>query len=355
MRSTAGRLARRLGISRANPPALRVQVPRLRIAPGGAAEPTLWVIAPDWNRPAGGVRKLYRAVDVLNDAGVRAAIVHESATFSCTWFEHRTRIVAAADVSVGKDDVIVVPEIYWPTTPGLPSGIRQVIFNQNAYLTIDALASGVPEAAAPYIDNPDLAAVVVVSQENADVLEYAFPGLETKRIRHGFDPAVYHLPSQTPPKRIAYMPRRRADEAAEVLRLLDLRGSLEGWEVVAIEGSSETTVAEQLRSSRIFMSFSGREGFGLPPCEALACGCLVVGFDGFAGREFFHPPFAHSVENGDVVAFAKAVETAMKRTETDSANCRAAAEAGSRYVHERYSLAIERQDILNVFAPLVQP
>lgn len=34
---------------------------------------TAWFIAPDWNRPSGGVRKLYRSVDILNEAGARAA------------------------------------------------------------------------------------------------------------------------------------------------------------------------------------------------------------------------------------------------------------------------------------------
>ena len=54
-----------------------------------------------------------------------------------------------------------------------------------------------------------------------------------------------------------------------MLRLLELHGALDGWEVVAIEGRSETQAADLLRSSRIFLSFSELEGFGLPPCEAL--------------------------------------------------------------------------------------
>lgn len=326
-------------------------VPALRVAAEPSAAPSVWVITPDWNRASGGVRKLYRAVDVLNAAGVPAAVVHQRPGFSCTWFEHETRIVPAPRVTVGPRDVIVVPEIYWPSIRRLPSGIRQVIYNQNAYLTLEALAEGGRAAAAPYVDNPDLAAIAVVSDENAELLRYAFPGVPVQRIRHGLDPALLHPPAQPPGRRIAYMPRRRADEARQVIELLRLRGVLEGWEVISIERRSEAEVAELLRGSRIFLSFSEREGFGLPPCEALACGCLVVGFDGFAGREFFRPPFATAVANGDVAAFARAAEALVHWTEEDPAAAHAVAADGARFVREHYSPEAERHDLVEVFAP----
>jgi hypothetical protein len=328
------------------------RVPELRRWDGpGMVPPTVWMIAPVHDKPSGGIRKQYRAVDVLNEAGVPASIVHERAGFACTWFEHETRISAAADVAVGPRDVIVVPEIYGPSIRTLPRGIRQVVFNQNAYLTLDALAADGGAAASPYVGNPDLGAVAVVSEENAEVMRYAFPGTPVKRVHHRIDAALHHSPAALAGRRIAYMPRRRAGEAKQVLELLRLRGALDGWEVVPIAGRSETEVAELLRSCRIFLSFSEREGFGLPPCEALACGCLVAGFDGFAGREFFQAPSAVAVENGDVIALARAVEELMRRTEIDPAAARADAEAGARFVYDRYSAEVERRDLVDAFAP----
>jgi hypothetical protein len=346
--AVAGALARRAdAISRRGP---GPQVPPLR---AGAVDrpPMVWMIAPDWDKPSGGVRKQYRAVDVLNAAGVPAAIVHRRPGFACTWFEHSTRIVPAAEVVAGPRDVLAVPEIYGTSILVLPRGVRQVIYNQNAYLTLDALAARGPSAAAPYVANPDLGAVAVVSADNAELLRYAFPAAPIRRVRHGLDPALHHPAAAPAGRRIAYMPRRRPEEAAQVLGLLRMRGALEGWEVVAIEGRSEREVAEILRGSRIFLSFSEREGFGLPPCEALACGCLVVGFDGFAGREFFRPPFALTVADGDVAAFARELEALMRRTEELPEQARAAAEEGARFVHERYSTQVERQDLVDVFAP----
>ena len=333
----------------------RCELPRLRAGERPAAPPTLWMVCPDWDRPAGGTRKQYRVVDALNAAGLDAAIVHARPGFQCSWFPHSTRVVAAPDVVVGERDLVVVPEIYGSDIGELPAGMRQVIFNQNPYVTLDSLVSGGPEAAAPYVDNPDLVAVVVVSEDSAGVLEYALPDLPVRRIRLGIDPAIHHPPAEPPGKRIAYMPRKRTEEPKEVLHLLELRGVLDDWELVPIWRRSEADTADLLRSSSIFLSFSVREGFGLPPCEAMACGCLVVGFDGFGGREYFRLPFAESVENGDVIAFAAAAERLTRRFDDDPAWTAATSAAASRFVLDSYSPAAEQQSIVDAFAPLLEP
>ena len=349
--STARRVARRAGLSGRR---AKAEVPRLRTGPAHTGlAPTAWFIAPDWDKVAGGLRKQYRAVDVLNAAGLSAAIVHKRPGFACSWFDHDTRIAAAADVVVTPRDVIAVPEVYGTTILDLPRGVNQVILNQNAFNTFDLLASGGDAQAAPYVGNPDLAAVVVVSGHNAEALRYAFPGAPIHRWRHAIDPAVHHAPATAAGRRIAFMPRRRAHEAAQVLGLLERRGALDGWEVVPIQGRTEAEAADIMRSSAIFLSFGELEGFGLPALEALACECLVVGFDGFGGREFFRSPFATRVEDGDVVGFARAVEHVIGRFDYEPDAMRAAAATGAAFVREHHSADAERRDLLDVFGPLL--
>ena len=329
-------------------------MPKLRVDPQQAHVPTVWMICPDWDKPTGGIRVQYRAVDSLNAAGLSAAIVHHKAGFACTWFHHETRIVPAPDVVVGARDVIVVPEVYGSSILNLPRGVRQVIFNQNAYNTLDSLM-GDEVAAAPYRDNPDLTAVIVVSEDNAELLRYVFPMAPIRRVRVGLDDAVYHPPTQAPSNRIAYMPRRRRDDVAAVLGLLEMRGVFDRWEPVAIDGCSEAEVASALRSSRLFLSFSEREGFGLPPCEALACGCIVVGFDGFAGREFFRDPFAIAVPDGDVVGMARETERVLRRIEQRPSEMAAVSAAGSRFIRDAYPPEATGQDLVKIFTPLLRP
>ena len=345
------RLSRQIGVLRHR---YTYRIPRLKVADDPLQKSArAWFICPDFNRPSGGIRKLYRSVDILNDAGLQAAIVHRRPGFRCTWFENQTRVICSSQAVVSQRDVIVVPEVYGRSICCLPKGVRLIIFNQGAYLMLNSLVSE-PSSVAPYIANPDLTAVLVVSADSAAVVEYAFPGVHVRCIRNSIDPTIYHPPSVPKNRRIAYMPRRRAEDADQVLQLLKLRGVFNGWELIAIEHRTEREVADLLRTAQIFLSFSEREGFGLPPLEALACGCLVVGYHGFGGREFFRPPFATAVEDGDVVAFARAVEDMIHLIDKAPTQMAAAGATGARFVFDRYSRDAERTDLLDVFVALLK-
>ncbi len=95
----------------------------------------IFFCTPDTERPSGGVRAIYRAVDLLNDAGMDAAVLHTRAGFRCTWFDNRTR-VEHPPVTVSGHDVLVVPEAFTPADVArLAPGVPKVVFNQNAYRT----------------------------------------------------------------------------------------------------------------------------------------------------------------------------------------------------------------------------
>jgi hypothetical protein len=300
------------------------------------------------------VRKFYRCVDTLNAAGLNAAILHAPPGFRCSWFKNTTRVVSAEEITLGPRDIFVVPEVFGQSICDLPRNTRQVIFNQNAYLTLKSLEDG-PANAAPYTNNPDLVMVLVVSQDNAEVLKRTFPETPVRRLRLGIDSSLYHPPQASKQRRLVYMPRKRREDAAAVLAQLKLRGILNGWDIVAIDGRSEAETADLLRTARLFLSFSFREGFGLPPLEALACGCIVVGYHGFGGREYFHPPFAIAVEDGDIAAFVRTVEATIHNIDTDPQCADSLAAAASRFVSERYPVEAEKQELLNIFGPLLQP
>lgn len=303
---------------------------------GGAS--TIYYLCPDFQVPSGGIRAIYRHVDLLNAAGVRAAVLHHKEGFACSWFEHRTRIVGAPSVRLGSDDVLVVPEIYGPFLDQLPSEPRLVAFNQNAYLTFDRVPKG---RRVPY---ERFAAALTVSRDSADYLRFAFPGLSVSVATNAIDPSVFHPADVPPGRRIAVMPRKRPGDADQVLRLLGDR--LRTWEVVTISGGTEHDTAAAMRSSSVFLAFGHQEGFGLPPAEAMASGCYVIGFPGFGGREIFDPVFSTPIEDGDVLAFARAVAGTLERFERDPDAIRAAGARASEHVRRTYSLDRQRDELL---------
>jgi len=317
--------------------------PSLRTGPGGGA-PTIYYLCPDYQQPSGGLRVIYRHVDLLNAAGMRASVLHHSDGFSCRWFEHSTRTLGAPSVQLTPDDILVVPEIYGPYLDRLPTGPRLIAFNQNAYLTYDRVPAG------QTVRYDRFEAALTVSEDSAEYLRFAFPGLRVAVATNAIDPNVF-FPAQTPPgRRLALIPRKRPADADQVLRLLGDR--LRHWEVTAIAGASEAETAATLRSSAIFLAFGYQEGFGLPAAEAMASGCYVIGFHGFGGREIFDPAFSEPIEDGDVLSLARATAAAMARYDEDPAPMRDAALQAAAHVRRTYSLERQREDVIRFFDEL---
>jgi glycosyltransferase involved in cell wall biosynthesis len=292
---------------------------------------------------------MYRHVDVLNEAGVPAAVLHGRRGFRCTWFANRTRVTDVRSVALGPADLLVVTEIDLDAVRG--GGIRHVVFNQSGHLTWDYDPVG---ANAHYLTSPDLAGVMVVSEHSADLLRYAF-GRPVHRIRLGIDPELFCPPDVSNGRIISYMPRRGRSDAERVLHLLRARGTLAGWTVDAVDGVGQDEVARRLRRSTVFLSTAYQEGFGLPAAEAMACGNYVLGGHGFGGREFFGGGFSRSVPAGDLLALAEAVEETLVCEAAEPGWCWSRGIRASRHVLAEYSLDAERASILEFFDRLRQP
>ena len=296
----------------------------------------------DWTRPSGGVRKLYRHVDILNAAGMPAMILHQAPGFRATWFANDTKASSFHETPPGSGDVLLVPEILaWQFTSIAP-GVPKVIFNQNAYQTF---AWRQPQHTVVPYHHPDFLATIVVSDDSRQYIEHTFPGHRVLRIHYSVDAKLFYF--QPDKKRqIALMPRKKDADMKQVLGLLRYRGKLEGFTVVEIQDKSEAETAEILRDSMIFLSFSDLEGWGLPPMEAMACGCVTIGYDGRGGREFFREPYAIAIQPEDVTAFAAAVERAIAAVSEGRPPLGVTTRELSQWIADTYPSHREEQEVI---------
>ena len=335
---------------------------------------------PDKDYPVGGIRVIYRHVDLLNRNGFEAFVLHHYHPFRCTWFENETPVaheVRYPDSSgalptragrralkalgrprsidplpvleLGADDILVLPEVM-PAVPELEADVPKVIFNQNAYLTLAPYPLDVDPEALVYA-RPEVLGAIVVSEDSRRYLEPLFPELRIRRVHYGIDPQLFAF-ERDKKRQLAYMPRKNPLDLDQVLLRLRLTGRLDGWEVVEIAGSSEQETAAVLRESAVFLSSGHPEGFGLPAAEAMSAGCVVVGYHGYGGREFLTEDHGFPIEVGDVVTFADTVARVLDELEREPAALSRRVERASRFIREQYSPEREERDLLEIWGEL---
>jgi len=312
---------------------------------------TIYILCPDDDTPSGGRKKLYRHVDVLNRGGFAASAVHEDKGFRYTWFDNNTAISDLGSVSITQDDYLVIPEANGPHLADMLPGVKKVILNQNAYFTFAGYSLDTRNITTAYL-HPDVVATIVVSDDNLSYLQYAFPQHRFLRMHYSIDPGLFHHFADKK-RQICLMTRRNLRDAIQVINILKFRDALTDFDVVAIHDMSEAETAAVLRESMIFLSFSATEGFGLPPAEAMACGCVTIGYHGRCGREFFHPEFSYPIEMGDIQGYAQAVEQVIHVANTDPTQLVAKTQEASAFIAKAYSPQVESDDILRCWAEII--
>ena len=109
--------------------------------------------------------------------------------------------------------------------------------------------------------------------------------------------------------RVLYMPRKNRHDVAKIRSLLPPNL----FEFVPADGLSESELISEFQKSDIFLATGYPEGFGLPPLEAMACGCAVVGFTGKGADEYMiDGETALVAEDGDCHAVAAKLQVLAK-------------------------------------------
>ena len=257
-------------------------------------------ITHDSHAPSGGVKTIYSHVSHLVKNGYPAFVVHNQAGFKLPWFECNVPILYAdKDFQISPKDIIVIPEDYGAALEALRNiNVKKYIFCQNHFYIFKGLQRDNTWADLGISD------VFCSSEIISKFLQSIFDYDEVPVIHYAI-----HLELFKPRKKIlqiAYMPRKRPAELDFIRNLFNrLYKQYKKVPWICIDKVNEAKVVEILSESAIFLSTSLYEGFGLPPIEAMACGCVVVGFHGSGGLEYASSDNGYWCEEGNIIECAK--------------------------------------------------
>jgi hypothetical protein len=324
-------------------------------------------LCPDRTTASGGIAVIYDFVALLNRAGHDAVVVHNSAqagyagrtdqvsalytdrmnrakfaglkslksrlAFYVSWTRTRMKSGTLQKVSVQADDVIVCPEFLLADGLAAFQDVPVCVFVQNPFSLVRAFTQSLERGHDPRDEVLYWFGMSEVCRSHIDMLDLS----PVSYFPVSMKPEGFTFKAQTEPL-ITYMPRKRRAEAKVIVDALKRRGRLSGYKIEAIDGLPLSEVSKKLEESRIFISFLRNESLGFPAAEAMASGCIVIGFDGLGGAEFFNTTTGFPIKEGDVAAVVSGVERIASEYETDPDKFTALQTYASQTVRERYSV-----------------
>lgn len=277
---------------------------------------TIYYFCPDFSPPSGGTKRLYRHVYQLNQMGIKASIVHQKSGFLLSWHGFQVPVVwLEHKPPFEREDILVFPE-------GMASLMKQTQHFPCPRVAIALNWSYV------YLNLPKgenwkdygIERAITPSPLIKDFLEWSM-GLEVTLIHNYVDTDRYsYQPDKKMPK-IAYMSRK--DLSGEILRCIfeKKNGAFSDYEWVHLKDLAEEEYAWQLTASRIFLATSPQEGMPTSALEAMAAGCLVIGFSGVGGNDYLigngDRQNCFLVENGNYIELGRELERLILQWEND--------------------------------------
>lgn len=250
--------------------------------------------------PAGGVRTIYYHVSHLVKNGYPAFVVHNQPGFKPSWFEPDVPIVyLTKEFQLSPHDIVIIPEDYSGALQAVMGiNVRKYIFCQNHFYIFKGLQGDTSW------EDFGISGVFCSSEIISEFVRSVFDYNEVPIVHYAIPLDIFKPREKR--LQIAYMPRKRATEIDFIKKLFNkIYPKYKEIPWICIDKVEEGKAAQILGESAIFLSTSLYEGFGLPPLEAMACGCIVVGFHGYGGLEYAKDKNGFWCEEGNIIECSK--------------------------------------------------
>ncbi len=287
-----------------------------------------FIFIPPLAKMTGGLAVLFQLAEQIMQSGFQVSLVPRESGRPVVPPRLTALVTPWENLDLQPTDLWLVPEGWVNAlTPGLHTKARCLVYVQNwAYLF-----SSLP----PNVSWHDLdVSFVSVSRPVAWFVGQSL-GKDSPVLQPAVDTRIFSPPLRKPqqPLRVAYMPRKNKALADMIRSVWEARNAMQSkpleltW--LEIHGQSRSEVARLLQTTHIFLATGFPEGFSLPPLEAMACGCLPVGFTGLGGWEYMTQVHEHGwkpwwpvpenewsgngfwAPDGDVLAAVLALEQAV--------------------------------------------
>ena len=307
---------------------------------------------PDFPQPSGGTKTLYRHVNRLGQLGFAAFIVHQRTGFVLSWHCYQAPILWLEDKPEFRpDDIWVFPEVmldFIRQTQNFPG--QRIVIALSWAPAYHRLRPG--ERWQDY----GIAQVMTKSPVIKRYLEWSMD-IQVALIQEYIDAARYvHEPAQ---KKLKIVYTTRKDTSGEWLQgvLLRKNSAFANYTWLPLRGMNEEIYAQHLREAQIYLATTMQEGMHVSVLEAMACGCLVVGYAGVGGNTYMVGQGAAQncilVENGNLPALGETLEQVLGNLLSDAQCYDQIRQQAIATAHPYQNAEAEAQSLQTFFSKLV--
>ena len=344
--------------------------------------PRYFFVVPDVDRPVGGVAVSAQMAQYLSDEGYEAAMLSGTSEYTYDFADNENlkyfyypplsrvpetfmgrrqklqrflkRIFAKRKppknqiLDLRPDDVFVIPEFWYPEYYAVFPDHKHILNAQHVLSFCTAILRDGNDGGRRFLDQ--FVAAITISEatkQSVDVFAKRDSFLISQSIAHpDFDP------NRPKKRKICYMPRKRVRELGIIENYLKNAPEFDDWELCPIQNMAHHELKETLNESLIFLSFSHEEGFGLPPAEAMAAGCIVIGYTGVGGDEFFDDASGVPILDADITGFAQAINDVIVEYDTDPTRLDKIRKDAAHRISSTYTKDAMRTSLISAWAEI---
>lgn len=295
------------------------------------------------NPTAGGMVVLEQQMSDLKSAGFEVHILYVSNNEWNTFnYLHNLYPAIGLDEITNKDIVIISEEFVWYGIYEIVSRqLNYVILNQGIFATFysDFLPARQIKI---FYDNAKN--IIVNSDHTARGVKKLF-NVDDEKIKKyivGIDSNLFSHGEKT--NDICYSAYKNGSIGNFVENYIHLNHPT--CKVTRIERVSRKEFSEILKTHKVYLSLGGPEGLGMPPLEAAMAGCRVIGFDAYAGSEYFLEPTFIKVNQDDHLDFVNKIDDVILNLNNKSLYNNDYV----NYLRQKYSLENSKNSIVDIFS-----
>lgn len=263
----------------------------------------VYYLAPDFDIPSWGNGVLYNHVDLLNNNGINASIIHHNSPFRYTWFESTTQIAYLDDPSfkIKENDYLVVPEVNIVDEVPQKIKCRKIIFIQNAFIILTRLDKAYKFSELGYerciVTMPHMKGIVEnhygVDAKVIPVAVAPYFFINQKDLNKDrskaillFPKDVYRQLGQIDYDILTKILNRRFNKDNKKLLGIISRQDKNKWHTLELKERTHLEVAKIMQESSFFVCVNTLEGFNVAVPEAMAAGCIPICYDAYGGIDY---------------------------------------------------------------------